>query len=199
MTKRWALDRRLISTFQTVLATSRISGMSSLYKLPTKSILQGFLTLLKGVDHDNACFTMSALPQPRNVPCESPSDFSDFQEGTTTNTNLLVEMTTTFLHNLIKNRENSAAALAVCIAMKHTTKKKKENSHLVFCFSSPPLSPEWKKDLWPRFWFYSCVNIPARGYNDGGAHITVVTFLHKRVFRPKTLEIIIDLPFGFFQ
>ena len=77
--------------------------------------------------------------------------------------------------------------------------KKRKKNRLVFCFSSPPLSPEWKKRLSPRSWFYSCVNIPARGYNDGRAHITVVTFLHKRVFRPKTLEIIIDLPFGFFQ
>ena len=40
--------------------------------------------------------------------------------------------------------------------------------------------------------------VPSDGYNDGRAHITVVAFLHKRVFRPKTLEIIIDLLFGFF-
>jgi len=29
--------------------------------------------------------------------------------------------------------------------------------------------------------------VPSDGYNDGRAHITVVTFLHKRVFRPKAL------------
>mmetsp|Transcript_18705 Transcript_18705/g.27519 ORF Transcript_18705/g.27519 Transcript_18705/m.27519 type:complete len:161 (+) Transcript_18705:1224-1706(+) len=130
--------RRLISTFQTVIATSRISGMPSLYKLSAKSTFQSFLTLLKGADHDNACFTMSALPQPRNVPCESPFDFSDFQEGTTTNTNLLVEMTTTFLHNLIKNGENSAAALAVCIAMKRTTQKKEKKFSPRFLFFLAP-------------------------------------------------------------
>jgi len=27
--------------------------------------------------------------------------------------------------------------------------------------------------------------VPSDEYNDGKAHITVVTFLHKRVFRPK--------------
>ena len=31
--------------------------------------------------------------------------------------------------------------------------------------------------------------VPSDGYNDGGAHITVVTFLHKRVFRPKALVV----------
>jgi len=31
--------------------------------------------------------------------------------------------------------------------------------------------------------------IPSDGYNDGRAHITVVTFLHKRVFRPKALVV----------
>ena len=29
--------------------------------------------------------------------------------------------------------------------------------------------------------------VPSNGYNNGRAHITVVTFLHKRVFRPKAL------------
>jgi len=29
--------------------------------------------------------------------------------------------------------------------------------------------------------------VPGDGYNDGRAHITVVSFFHKRVFRPKTL------------
>jgi len=29
--------------------------------------------------------------------------------------------------------------------------------------------------------------VQSDGYNDGRAHITVVTFLHKRVFRPKAL------------
>jgi len=29
--------------------------------------------------------------------------------------------------------------------------------------------------------------VPSDGINDGRAHITVVTFLHKRVFRPKAL------------
>jgi len=32
--------------------------------------------------------------------------------------------------------------------------------------------------------------VPSDGYNDGGAHITVVTFLHKRVFSPKALVVI---------
>jgi len=31
--------------------------------------------------------------------------------------------------------------------------------------------------------------VPSDGYNDGKAHITVVTFLHKRVFRPKALVV----------
>ena len=31
--------------------------------------------------------------------------------------------------------------------------------------------------------------MPSDGYNDGRAHITVVTFLHKRVFRPKALVV----------
>jgi len=31
--------------------------------------------------------------------------------------------------------------------------------------------------------------VPSDGYNDGRAHITVVTFLHKRVFRPKALVV----------
>jgi len=31
--------------------------------------------------------------------------------------------------------------------------------------------------------------VPSNGYNDGRAHITVVTFLHKRVFRPKALVV----------
>jgi len=30
---------------------------------------------------------------------------------------------------------------------------------------------------------------PSDGYNDGRVHITVVTFLHKRVFRPKALVV----------
>jgi len=31
--------------------------------------------------------------------------------------------------------------------------------------------------------------VPSDGYNDGRAHITVVTFLHKRVFCPKALVV----------
>jgi len=31
--------------------------------------------------------------------------------------------------------------------------------------------------------------VPSDGYNDEGAHITVVTFLHKRVFHPKALVV----------
>ena len=31
--------------------------------------------------------------------------------------------------------------------------------------------------------------VPGDGYNDRRAHITVVTFLHKRVFRPKALVV----------
>jgi len=31
--------------------------------------------------------------------------------------------------------------------------------------------------------------VPSDGYNDRRAHITVVTFLHKRVFRPKALVV----------
>ena len=31
--------------------------------------------------------------------------------------------------------------------------------------------------------------VPSDGYNDGRAHITVVTFLHKRVFRTKALVV----------
>ena len=31
--------------------------------------------------------------------------------------------------------------------------------------------------------------VPSDGYNDGRAHITVVTFLHKRVLRPKALVV----------
>ena len=31
--------------------------------------------------------------------------------------------------------------------------------------------------------------VPSDGYNDGRTHITVVTFLHKRVFRPKALVV----------
>jgi len=31
--------------------------------------------------------------------------------------------------------------------------------------------------------------VPSDGYNDGRAHITVVTFLHKCVFRPKALVV----------
>ena len=31
--------------------------------------------------------------------------------------------------------------------------------------------------------------VPSDGYNYGRAHITVVTFLHKRVFRPKALVV----------
>jgi len=31
--------------------------------------------------------------------------------------------------------------------------------------------------------------VPSDGYNDGRAHITVVTFLHKHVFRPKVLVV----------
>jgi len=31
--------------------------------------------------------------------------------------------------------------------------------------------------------------VPSDGYNDGRVHITVVTFLHKRVFRPKALVV----------
>jgi len=46
-------------------------------------------------------------------------DFSDFQEVTTTNTNLPVEVSTSFPHNLIKNRKNDA--LAVYFPMALTT------------------------------------------------------------------------------
>jgi len=31
--------------------------------------------------------------------------------------------------------------------------------------------------------------VPSNGYNDGRAHITVVTFLYKRVFHPKALVV----------
>ena len=31
--------------------------------------------------------------------------------------------------------------------------------------------------------------VPSDGYNDGRAHITVVTCMHKRVFRPKALVV----------
>jgi len=31
--------------------------------------------------------------------------------------------------------------------------------------------------------------VPIDGYNDGRVYITVVTFLHKRVFRPKALVV----------
>ena len=31
--------------------------------------------------------------------------------------------------------------------------------------------------------------VPSDGYNDGRAHITVVTFRHKRVFHPKALVV----------
>ena len=31
--------------------------------------------------------------------------------------------------------------------------------------------------------------VPGDGYNDRRAHITLVTFLHKRVFRPKALVV----------
>ena len=31
--------------------------------------------------------------------------------------------------------------------------------------------------------------MPSDRYNDGRAHIAVVTFLHKRVFRPKALVV----------
>jgi len=31
--------------------------------------------------------------------------------------------------------------------------------------------------------------VPSDGYNDGRVHITLVTFLHKRVFRPKALVV----------
>ena len=34
-----------------------------------------------------------------------------------------------------------------------------------------------------------CDQVPSDGYNDGKAHITVVTFLHKRMFRLKTLVV----------
>jgi len=38
--------------------------------------------------------------------------------------------------------------------------------------------------------------VPSDGYNDGRAHITVVTFLHKRVFRPKALVVKLHKPQG---
>jgi len=34
-----------------------------------------------------------------------------------------------------------------------------------------------------------CDQVPSDGYNDGKGRITVVTFLHKRVFRPKALVV----------
>ena len=94
-----------------------------------------FLTLPKGADTENAYFTMSALPQPLNIPCESALDFSDSQEVTTANTNLLVETTPTFLHDLVKNGKNGA--LAVCFPMKCS------------------IENQWKKNLSPCFFVFS--------------------------------------------
>jgi len=37
--------------------------------------------------------------------------------------------------------------------------------------------------------------VPSDGYNDTRAHITVVTFLHKRVFRPKALVNLVLIAF----
>ena len=74
------------------------------------------MLLPKGAGAYNAYFTKSALPQPLNIPCRLPPDLSDFQEVTTTNTNLLVEMTILFLYDLINND-----ALAVYLPMLLTT------------------------------------------------------------------------------
>jgi len=38
--------------------------------------------------------------------------------------------------------------------------------------------------------------VSSDGYNDGRGHITVVTFLHKRVFRPKALVVNWHKPLG---
>ena len=38
--------------------------------------------------------------------------------------------------------------------------------------------------------------VPSDGYNDGRAHITVVTFMHKRVFPPKALVVSWHKPCG---
>jgi len=60
-----------------------------------------------------------------------------------------------------------------------------------------------QRDFWRKYPEYECYiaagsdvdsvadtdgdQVPSCGYNDGRAHITVVTFLRKRVFRPKAL------------
>jgi len=62
-----------------------------------------------------------------------------------------------------------------------------------------------QRDFWRKYPEYKCYiaagsdinlvadtdsdQVPSDGYNDGRAHITVVTFLHKRVFRLKALVV----------
>ena len=62
-----------------------------------------------------------------------------------------------------------------------------------------------QRDFWRKYPEYECYiaagsdvdlvadtdgdQVPGDGYNDRRAHITVVTFLHKRVFRPKALVV----------
>jgi len=62
-----------------------------------------------------------------------------------------------------------------------------------------------QRDFWRKYPEYECYiaagsdidlvadtdgdQVPSDGYNDGRAHITVVTFLHKRVFCPKALVV----------
>ena len=48
----------------------------------------------------------------------------------------------------------------------------------------------------PSIYLQSIVNIAPPIVDDGGAHITVVTFLHKRVFRPKALVVFWRKPRG---
>ena len=63
-----------------------------------------------------------------------------------------------------------------------------------------------QRDFWRKYPDYECYiaagsdvdlvadthgdEVPGDGYNDRRAHITVVTFLHKRVFSPKALVVI---------
>ena len=135
---------------------SRSSHVFSMYQIKAR-----FLTLWKGADANNAHFTMSALPQPLHIPCESAPHFSDFQEVTNTNTNLLVEMTNAFPHDLIKTGKKGAltVCLSVCLPIKHTKNKqyKKSMQRISLVFNIPSrhaLSPESKKNLFSRFLFF---------------------------------------------